>query len=470
MSSRRYRTVGAGGAVGAVAALILGATVALACQPTSITTSLKASSIPVGSSVSDTANLSGTEVSVATGTVTYAVYTNNSCTSLAASPVISGQPAAVTVANGIVPNSPPVTFDQLGTFYWRASYSGDGVHNLYSISTCGAEVLTVVKATPGITTTLTSASIPVGSTDSDKANLSGGYLPTGSVTFKVYTNTLCTVLATTGSGNDISAQPVPAAVSVNGDGSYSSGSVTFYQATPTYYWQAAYSGDGNNIGVTSACTSEVTTVTKDGPSISTQLSATAIPVGNTASDTATLTGATSNATGTVTFTIYSDACTTMATTGTGNEINVQAGSAAVSGNGTYASATVKFYKAGTYYWQAVYSGDANNVSAKSACGSEIVTVSTTSTPTPTPTSTPTPTPHSTPTPTPTGSVLGSTPTPTPSGAVLAISVPDTGGAGPTGGGWGWLSPILVLLGSLVVVAQFVVRRRVRSGKIKIQDI
>jgi hypothetical protein len=107
-------------------------------------------------------------------------------------------------------------------------------------------------------------------------------------------------------------------------------------------------------------------------------------VGNTASDTATLTGATSNATGTVTFTIYSDACTTMATTGTGNEINVQAGSAAVSGNGTYASATVKFYKAGTYYWQAVYSGDANNVSAKSACGSEIVTVSTTSTAPPPP--------------------------------------------------------------------------------------
>jgi uncharacterized membrane protein len=54
--------------------------------------------------------------------------------------------------------------------------------------------------------------------------------------------------------------------------------------------------------------------------------------------------------------------------------------------------------------------------------------------------------------------------------VLGITVPDTGGTGPTGGGWGWLSPILVLLGSLVVVAQFVVRRRVRSGKIKVQDI
>jgi uncharacterized membrane protein len=54
--------------------------------------------------------------------------------------------------------------------------------------------------------------------------------------------------------------------------------------------------------------------------------------------------------------------------------------------------------------------------------------------------------------------------------VLGITVPDTGGAGPTGGGWGGLSSILVLLGSLVLVAQFVVRRRVRSGKIKVQDI
>jgi uncharacterized membrane protein len=61
-------------------------------------------------------------------------------------------------------------------------------------------------------------------------------------------------------------------------------------------------------------------------------------------------------------------------------------------------------------------------------------------------------------------------TATPTGGVLGITVPDTGGAGPTGGGWGWLSPILVLLGSLVLVAQFVVRRRVRSGEIKIQDI
>jgi hypothetical protein len=30
--------------------------------------------------------------------------------------------------------------------------------------------------------------------------------------------------------------------------------------------------------------------------------------------------------------------------------------------------------------------------------------------------------------------------------------------------------MLILLGSLVLVAQFVVRRRVRSGKITIQDI
>ena len=90
-------------------------------------------------------------------------------------------------------------------------------------------------------------------------------------------------------------------------------------------------------------------------------------------------------------------------------------------------------------------------------------------PTPTPTPKPTPTPTSKPTPTPTPDPTF-TPTPSPSGNVLGITVPDTGGAGPTGGGWGGLSSILVLLGSLVLVAQFVVRRRVRSGKIKVQDI
>ena len=114
--------------------------------------------------------------------------------------------------------------------------------------------------------------------------------------------------------------------------------------------------------------------------------------------------------------------------------------------------TTKESSCGTYNNTASYtSSNGGNGSAKAV---ETVNCST-------PTSTSTPTPNS-------GVVAIATATP--SGAVLAISVPDTGGAGPTGGGWGWLSPILVLLGSLVLVAQFVVRRQVRSGKIKIQDI
>ena len=38
------------------------------------------------------------------------------------------------------------------------------------------------------------------------------------------------------------------------------------------------------------------------------------------------------------------------------------------------SASVIFLQAGTYYWQAIYSGDANNSSAASVCASEPITV------------------------------------------------------------------------------------------------
>src|SRR5207245_2542412 len=46
------------------------------------------------------------------------------------------------------------------------------------------------------------------------------------------------------------------------------------------------------------------------------------------------------------------------------------GTATVSGNGTYnSSASYTPTQAGTYWWYATYSGDANNLYAASTCGS-----------------------------------------------------------------------------------------------------
>jgi hypothetical protein len=88
---------------------------------------------------------------------------------------------------------------------------------------------------------------------------------------------------------------------------------------------------------------------------------TTTPVGNSISDTATLTNANSP-TGGATFKLYSDAsCTTLVTTLTGSNWS--------GSGGTYTStATYPSPAVGTYYWIASYAGDVNNSSATGKCG------------------------------------------------------------------------------------------------------
>ena len=136
----------------------------------------------------------------------------------------------------------------------------------------------------------------------------------------------------------------------------------------TYYWQAAYTGDSNNLPSVSPCGSEVLTVTALAtPTISTSLFLSTIPAGQTDFDSATLTGATANAGGTVTYSVYSDSsCTTLVQT---------AGTVHVTNGHVPDSFITAFPAAGTYYWQAAYSGDDDNAAAVSPCGSETLTVS-----------------------------------------------------------------------------------------------
>jgi hypothetical protein len=94
--------------------------------------------VPAGTSVSDAATLSGPNSASASGTVGYAVYSDASCSTLYASG------GTKTVTAGTTAPSDPVSFPQAGTYYWVASYSGDGLNNPSS-SPCGSEVLTVTK-------------------------------------------------------------------------------------------------------------------------------------------------------------------------------------------------------------------------------------------------------------------------------------------------------------------------------------
>src|SRR5207248_1729776 len=80
----------------------------------------------------------------------------------------------------------------------------------------------------------------------------------------------------------------------------------------------------------------------------------------------TLSGASGTAGGTVTYTVYSDnACTTSF---------ASAGTRTVTNGTVPDSDPVTFTNAGTFYWQAAYSGDANDNPAVSACTSETLVV------------------------------------------------------------------------------------------------
>lgn len=117
------------------------------CEPftvarlgTSITTALPSASVVAGTAVTDTATLSGASPT-ASGTVTYTVYRDTSCVTVA----IGG--GTVPVTNGVVPNSTPVTLADVGNYYFSATYSGDA-NNAPSASGCAAEPLLVVASAP----------------------------------------------------------------------------------------------------------------------------------------------------------------------------------------------------------------------------------------------------------------------------------------------------------------------------------
>jgi hypothetical protein len=196
----------------------------------SISTTLSATTIEVGGTVHDSATLTGASAT-AGGTVTYTVYTNNTCT-------LNPQDAGTkTVTNGVVPDSNAITFNSAGDFFWQAVYSGDANNN-GATSLCTSEHLVVTKAQPAMTTAPNL--IP-----NDDSTITGGSSPTGTITFNLF------------SPSDATCAGAPAltqTVTVSGNGTYSTTNTSFVaSALGTWRWQVTYSGDANNNPTSSAC-------------------------------------------------------------------------------------------------------------------------------------------------------------------------------------------------------------------------
>jgi hypothetical protein len=235
----------------------------------------------------------------------------------------------------------------VATYYWYATYSGDSSNNPV-ISAC--EPLSVNPVTPTLNTALSASTITVGGSASDSATLSGATTTaSGTVKFFESTTNTCPNSGATQVGNG---------VTVSGNGLYPSSTSQTFNVAGTYHWYATYSGDSNNIGVTSAC--EPLVVYPAAPTIATTLSASAITVGGSASDSATLATGFSP-TGTIKFFFSTtNTCPNISATQVGSAVTV-------SGNGAYPSSPQTFLTAGTYFWYATYSGDANNAGVTSAC-------------------------------------------------------------------------------------------------------
>lgn len=298
--------------------------------------------VVVGGAVSDGATVSG-GYSVNGENVTFTLYSDSGCTDQVYSSVNA-------ISSGSA-GSGSYTATQAGTYYWKASYPGDANNNAFTTS-CGSsgETVAVSKATVSITTT-PSAGGTVGGSITDTATLNGAYHPTGSVAFLLYSSPSCSLFSLV----FVSANPL--------SGNSATSSPFTAVAPGTYYWQALYAGDGNNTGFVTGCGpgQETAVVGKATPSVTTKLSASSINVSGTAYDTSTLTGLVdSTGAGTVAYTYY--------TNNTCTQSPVAAGVKTVPTNGVVPNSnTITFNTTGTFYWQAVYSGDANNASASSPC-------------------------------------------------------------------------------------------------------
>jgi hypothetical protein len=324
--------------------------------PPTIATS--ASSGVVGQSIQDVATLSGGDNP--TGTITWKLYGpgDSSCTS-----------AIKTLTDSNVRGdgnytSPSYTTTQTGDYQWVASYGGD-VNNSPVSGNCGdqGETSHMIPAQPTIVTSATSG--VVGQSIQDVATLSGGYNPTGAITWNLYGP---------GDSSCTSAIKTFTDSSVNGDGNYTSPSYVTTQ-TGDYHWVASYGGDSNNASVSGNCgdPGETSTVSPLTPTLSTN--AVNGTTGGPIHDTALLTGG-EKPTGTITWNLYNTDSDPTCQTSLGSV------SASVNGDGTYTSPDIVEQNAGHYEWVANYSGDNNNNSLSTSCNdpNELSTVSVTPVP------------------------------------------------------------------------------------------
>jgi hypothetical protein len=145
-----------------------------------------------------------------------------------------------------------------------------------------------------------------------------------------------------------------------------------------YYWRVEYEGDSKNNAVVEPCGEETMTFgtppARSGAAVTTQLKGSdgvsgadiTVPPGTSVTDSASVSGGPSQS-GKVSYYVFSDSGCTQQVPG------ARLGSVS-SATGAYAASAAVTLPLGTYYFQAIYSGNGSVAPARSVCGSEVLNV------------------------------------------------------------------------------------------------
>ncbi|HUA44446.1 MAG TPA: hypothetical protein VMA77_04420 [Solirubrobacteraceae bacterium] len=203
-------------------------------------------SVTLGSSpmtLSDTATLSG-GASTPSGTITFTLYQGATLVDTETA-TVSGNGSYSTPGGYTLPSSGTVT----GTYQWDVSYSGDSNNNAASDNNDPGEQVTVSAASPSVSSGAPSSAtagtaIPASSISSV---LSGGYSPTGSVSFEVFGPQSSAPTNCSSGGTTVGT------ATVSGNGTYDSNASFTPASAGDYWWYASYGGDSNNNPAAATC-------------------------------------------------------------------------------------------------------------------------------------------------------------------------------------------------------------------------
>ncbi|HEV8360151.1 MAG TPA: Ig-like domain repeat protein [Candidatus Thermoplasmatota archaeon] len=204
------------------------------------TSSSEQGTVIPGTSVSDTATVSGSGP-VPTGDVTFFLcgpseVTAGGCEGSAGTQI--GGP--VTLDGSGEATSDSTVVNDVGDYCWRVAYEGDDVYTSGSHTNNGTECFEVAKQPSTTVTTPSSSSIDLGGSVSDHAVVTGDFgTPTGTVDFFLCApSELDLILGTCEEGGTLVSDDVP----LNATGEADSDPFTPTEAG-TWCWRAEYSGD-----------------------------------------------------------------------------------------------------------------------------------------------------------------------------------------------------------------------------------